>query len=64
MGVEAMRLTAQTDRGPETVKCTASIGVATFPSDSSQSAEALVQAADQCLYIAKENGRNQVRQAT
>ena len=64
IGVEAMRLTAQTERGPETVKCTASIGVSTFPSDSADSAESLVQAADQCLYVAKENGRNQVRQAS
>ncbi|HEY0881257.1 MAG TPA: diguanylate cyclase [Archangium sp.] len=64
MGVEAMRLTAQTDEGPKTVKCTASIGVSTFPSDSAFSAESLVQAADECLYVAKENGRNQVRQAS
>jgi diguanylate cyclase (GGDEF)-like protein len=59
-----MRLTAQTDEGPQVVKCTASIGVATFPSDSSDSALSLVEAADQCLYVAKENGRNQVRQAS
>jgi|APLak6261675434_1056106.scaffolds.fasta_scaffold01469_2 diguanylate cyclase (GGDEF)-like protein len=64
MGVEAMRLTAQTPHGPETVRCTASIGVSTFPGDSVDSAESLVQAADECLYEAKENGRNQVRQAT
>jgi diguanylate cyclase (GGDEF)-like protein len=63
MGVEAMRLTAQTDEGPKTVRCTASIGVSTFPSDSVGSAEGLVQAADDCLYAAKEGGRNQVRQA-
>jgi diguanylate cyclase (GGDEF)-like protein len=59
-----MRLTAQTPHGPETVRCTASIGVSTFPGDSVDSAESLVQAADECLYEAKENGRNQVRQAT
>lgn len=63
MGVEAMRLTAQTEEGPTTVRCTASIGVSTFPSESVGTAEALVQAADDCLYAAKEGGRNQVRQA-
>jgi len=63
MGVEAMRLTAQTASGPQTVKCTASIGVSTFPSDQVDSAETLVQTADNCLYDAKEGGRNQVRQA-
>jgi diguanylate cyclase (GGDEF)-like protein len=64
MGVEAMRLTAETDAGKQTVKCTASIGVATFPSDSVSSAGSLVQIADECLYEAKHAGRNQVVQAS
>jgi len=64
MGVEAMRLTAETDAGKQTVKCTASIGVATFPSDSVSSAGSLVQIADECLYEAKHAGRNQVMQAS
>jgi len=64
MGVEAMRLTAETDAGKQTVKCTASIGVATFPSDSVSSAQAPGQIADECLYEAKHGGRNQVRQAS
>lgn len=63
MGVEAMRLTAQTPDGPKPVRCTASIGVATFPSDGVETGEQLVNAADECLYVAKEAGRNQVRQA-
>jgi diguanylate cyclase (GGDEF)-like protein len=63
LGVEAMRLTAQSEQGPQQVRCTASIGVATFPSDSAWSAESLLEAADEYLYVAKENGRNQVRQA-
>ena len=62
MGIEAMRLTAQTEAGPQLVRCTASIGVSTFPSDVEESPEALVQTADECLYEAKQNGRNQVRQ--
>ncbi len=64
LGVEAMRLTAQTDRGAELVRCTVSIGVSTFPGDTVESAETLVHAADECLYAAKEDGRNQVRQAS
>ncbi len=64
LGVEAMRLTAQTPEGPVVVTCTASIGVATFPLDTIDSAEALVQAADECLYAAKKGGRNQVCQAS
>ncbi len=63
MGVEAMRLTAQGPTGPQVVRCTASIGVSTFPGDGVTGPEALVQTADECLYAAKANGRNQVRQA-
>ena len=64
MGVEAMRLTTQVDGVPTSVKCTASIGVATYPGETVESPESLVQAADQCLYEAKHGGRNQVRQAS
>ncbi len=46
------------------VRCTVSIGVATSPADGVTSARALVAAADECLYAAKANGRNQVRQAS
>jgi diguanylate cyclase (GGDEF)-like protein len=63
LGVEAMQLTAQTPDGPQRVRCTASIGVATFPAQDIHSAEQLVAAADECLYAAKAGGRNQVRQA-
>lgn len=63
LGVEAMRLTAQTDDGPRSVRCTASIGVSTFPGEGIDGPEQLVNAADECLYMAKEQGRNQVRQA-
>ncbi len=63
MGVEAMRLVCRTVEPPETVRCTASIGVATAPGLELETAAELVQLADQCLYEAKEGGRNQVRQA-
>jgi two-component system, cell cycle response regulator len=63
MGVEAMRLTCRTVEPPQSVRCTASIGVATAPGPAVESAEQLVQLADECLYEAKQGGRNQVRQA-
>ncbi|MBL8937950.1 MAG: diguanylate cyclase [Archangium sp.] len=63
MGVEAMRLTCRTVEPPETVRCTASIGVSTAPSPIIETPEQLVQLADECLYDAKQGGRNQVRQA-
>lgn len=61
--VETLHLTAPTPEGPKSVRCTVSAGVATCPSDSVNSPETLVQAADECLYAAKAAGRNQVRQA-
>jgi diguanylate cyclase (GGDEF)-like protein len=62
MGVEAMRLTHRGGPEPVVVRCTASIGVATFPAPGIDGPEALVKAADDCLYVAKQSGRNQVRQ--
>jgi diguanylate cyclase (GGDEF)-like protein len=61
LGIEAMRLTNRSAAQPVVVRCTASIGVATYPGEGIDSAEALVQAADECLYVAKQSGRNQVR---
>ncbi|MBE2253674.1 MAG: diguanylate cyclase [Myxococcus sp.] len=63
MGVEAMRLTCRTVEPPEQVRCTASIGVSTAPLAGVETPEQLVQLADECLYEAKQGGRNQVRQA-
>lgn len=63
LGVEAMRLTCRTGPQPVVVQCTVSVGVATFPFPTIDSAAALVQVADQCLYEAKQSGRNLVRQA-
>ncbi len=63
MGVEAMRLTCRTVNPPEQVRCTASIGVSTAPAPGIETPEQLVQLADECLYEAKQGGRNQVRQA-
>jgi two-component system, cell cycle response regulator len=62
MGVEAMRLTCRTVNPPEQVRCTASIGVSTAPGPGIETPEQLVQLADECLYEAKQGGRNQVRQ--
>src|SRR5260370_870806 len=44
------------------VSCTVSVGVATYPDARLDSAEALLRAADQCLYAAKAAGKNAVRQ--
>lgn len=44
------------------IRVTASLGLASFPMDAG-SEETLLSAADQALYDAKENGRNQVHQA-
>ncbi|MHB8877897.1 MAG: diguanylate cyclase, partial [Myxococcaceae bacterium] len=62
-GIEALRLPYSSNEGEKkTVRCTASIGVATFPVPSIDSAEGLLRAADDCLYGAKESGRNRVKQ--
>ncbi|MFT3842494.1 MAG: diguanylate cyclase [Myxococcaceae bacterium] len=61
-GIEALRLTFSDEGRTLLVKCTASVGVATFPSDEIDGPDALVSAADSCLYEAKQGGRNQVRQ--
>ena len=62
-GVEGAELwyTAD-DKPPERVRTTCSIGVATFPAENVDSAEMMVQAADDCLYAAKQGGRNRVVQ--
>jgi diguanylate cyclase (GGDEF)-like protein len=44
------------------VRCTASLGVASVPSKSLLAVEALLSAADTCLYEAKAAGRNCIRQ--
>jgi two-component system cell cycle response regulator len=46
--------------GEREVRVTASVGVASYPSDSVDSPNALIQAADKALYRAKETGRNKV----
>jgi two-component system, cell cycle response regulator len=62
-GVGALRLPySAPGKAPVTVRCTASIGVATYPAPGITSAETLLAATDECLYAAKQGGRNQVRQ--
>ena len=46
-----------------TIKVTASLGVATFPSPSALTADDLVRAADKAMYAAKAQGRNTVATA-
>ena len=46
----------QTELGP--LKVTMSLGVATFP-DSGDDKQVLIDKSDQCLYYAKQHGRNQ-----
>jgi two-component system, cell cycle response regulator len=46
----------QTEQGP--LKVTLSVGITTFP-DSTEDRQQLFDLADQCLYFAKRNGRNQ-----
>ncbi|HBI23857.1 MAG TPA: hypothetical protein DDX84_06605 [Nitrospiraceae bacterium] len=52
-----INLLATTVLGKETINITVSIGIATFPEDSSKR-EWLIKAADQALYFAKQKGRN------
>ena len=58
-GIEALELTAP---GKVAMKCTASVGVSTFPSPGVDSPHALIRLADQGLYHAKQSGRNRVGQ--
>ncbi len=53
---EVQKLTLQSDKGP--FSCTLSLGVATFPDDATEG-KLLVEYADQALYFAKRQGRNQ-----
>lgn len=48
--------------GGQQLRCTASLGVAAFPLHGA-SAEAVLVAADQALYVAKHQGRNRVAAA-
>lgn len=62
-GIASLRLqwSDPQGRGVE-VTCTASVGVATWPASGLSTAEALLRAADDALYAAKQHGRNRVVQ--
>lgn len=61
--IEALQLEyTSLDGNKRMVRCTASLGVASVPSPTLQTAEDLLRAADECLYAAKGAGRNRVRQ--
>jgi diguanylate cyclase (GGDEF)-like protein len=61
--IEALALEYRaSDGAQQTVRCTASLGLASLPSPTLQTAEDLMRAADESLYRAKEGGRNRVRQ--
>lgn len=61
--IEALQLEyTSLDGNKRVVRCTASLGVASVPSPTLQTAEELLRAADECLYAAKGAGRNRVRQ--
>jgi diguanylate cyclase (GGDEF)-like protein len=61
--IEALQLDyTGLDGTKRVVRCTASLGVASVPSPTLQTAEDLLRAADECLYAAKGAGRNRVRQ--
>jgi two-component system, cell cycle response regulator len=61
--IEALQLDhCSVDGSRQTVRCTASVGLASLPSPSLQNSEDLLRAADECLYAAKGAGRNRVRQ--
>ncbi|WP_224244355.1 diguanylate cyclase [Hyalangium gracile] len=61
--IEALQLEYQgLDGSKRTVRCTASLGVASIPSPTLQTSQDLLRAADECLYAAKGAGRNRVRQ--
>ncbi|MFL5319203.1 MAG: diguanylate cyclase [Myxococcaceae bacterium] len=62
-GIEALVFDWKSTEGAKSkVKVTASLGVATFPVPSIDSSESLLRAADDCLYAAKQAGRNRVKQ--
>jgi diguanylate cyclase (GGDEF)-like protein len=56
---EAIQALRVSDNGQTLGSVTVSIGVAMYPEDG-RHIEALMQAADRSLYVAKNNGRNQV----
>lgn len=58
-GVVAERLRRAIEQAPTLVPITVSAGVATFPEHGATS-EALIRAADDALYVAKDAGRNRV----
>jgi two-component system, cell cycle response regulator len=62
-GIEALEFDWTSPEGEKRkVKVTASIGVATFPIPGIDSSDGLLRAADDCLYGAKQAGRNRVKQ--
>ncbi|MDQ3265786.1 MAG: diguanylate cyclase [Myxococcota bacterium] len=59
-GIAGLRVEKRGSAEPQLLRCTASIGLATFPAPELETAEALLRFADDALYTAKSSGRDKV----
>ncbi len=59
-GIAGLGVAKRGSAEPQLLRCTASIGLSTFPAPELETAEALLRFADDALYTAKSSGRNKV----